>query len=491
MVRRIKALGLFAAGGLTTYGVLETLKTSEWSGSKWSTANAGLTSLFKSNSSNSNNNLEVELPQTPQKTSNLGAISFSSSPSSLVLHKSTRPAVSSELKNGAFTEAAAAAAGKLNQWRAANQIPGFVVGVSVRGETVWRHADGYADIENGVPCTADTVMRIASISKAITSALLGKLMAEKKIDIDLPIRSYLTAEQWPDKSWEGEKVEITLRQLASHLGGIRHYKWPTTSSASTGNAHDGDFPESEFYLYKRFPGVLDSLALFKDDPLVAKPGTKYNYTTFGFTLISAKGPTFQGELKRLFATLGMRSTFLDENQPLVYNRASYYIGRAGGCCRRSGDLLTFGNAMLYSFKGADRAGRPGFLPQAVVDQLWTPAEATKEEKGGFFGYGLGWVVVRNESARAAFTAEPRFSTIISHSGGAVGASSLLLIEPDREIVLSLLVNVQAAGELYRIGYDVLEAFQRQAIALEGGGGDHQHRLSTPGPRSWSCLGGSE
>ena len=174
MVRRIKALGLFAAGGLTTYGVLETLKTSEWGGSK-STANAGLTSLFKSN-----NNLEVELPQTPQKTNNLGAISFSSS-SSLVLHKSTRPAVSSELKNGAFTEAAAAAAGKLNQWRAANQIPGFVVGVSVRGQTVWRHADGYADIENGVPCTADTVMRIASISKAITSALLGKLMAEKKV----------------------------------------------------------------------------------------------------------------------------------------------------------------------------------------------------------------------------------------------------------------------------------------------------------------------
>ena len=179
MVRRIKALGLFAAGGLTTYGVLETLKTSEWGGSKWSTANAGLTSLFKSNSSNSNN-LEVELPQTPQKTNHLGAIS-SSSPSSLVLHKSTRPAVSSELKNGAFTEAAAAAAGKLNQWRAANQIPGFVVGVSVRGQTVWRHADGYADIENGVPCTADTVMRIASISKAITSALLGKLMAEKKV----------------------------------------------------------------------------------------------------------------------------------------------------------------------------------------------------------------------------------------------------------------------------------------------------------------------
>ena len=258
-----------------------------------------------------------------------------------------------------------------------------------------------------------------------------------QIDIDLPVRAYLTAEQWPDKSWEGEKVEITLRQLASHLGGIRHYKWPTTSSASTGNSHDGDFPESEFYLYKRFPGVLDSLALFKDDPLVAKPGTKYNYTTFGFTLISAvleaalkkaaeegsgkkdidassssskKGPTFQGELKRLFATLGMRSTFLDENQPLVYNRASYYMfdkksGRlinvpaidasykwaGGGLLSTVGDLLTFGNAMLYSFKGADRAGRPGFLPQAVVDQLWTPAEATKEEKGGFFGYGERWL----------------------------------------------------------------------------------------------------
>ena len=70
-------------------------------------------------------------------------------------------------------------------------------------------------------------------------------------------------------------------------------------------------------------------------------------------------------------------------------------------------------------------------------------------------------MVRNEEAKKAFTAEPRFPTLISHSGGAVGASSLLLVEPDREIIIAIITNLQAAGELGRIGYDVMEAFQKQ------------------------------
>lgn len=171
---RLKSLGLFAAGGLTTYGVLEALKTSDWSGSSWpasAKSAKSFTNLLVNNSENKTleSSQEVELQKPFNKT--------------FVLQKSTLPAVTSELKSPEYVEAAGAAASKLNQWRTANQIPGYVVGVSVRGQKVWMHADGFADIENGIPCKVDTVMRIASISKAITSAILGRLLEEKKVSV--------------------------------------------------------------------------------------------------------------------------------------------------------------------------------------------------------------------------------------------------------------------------------------------------------------------
>ena len=53
--------------------------------------------------------------------------------------------------------------------------PGVCVAVSVNGETVWSEGFGFADIENGVVCSPETVMRIASISKPLTATAAGLL----------------------------------------------------------------------------------------------------------------------------------------------------------------------------------------------------------------------------------------------------------------------------------------------------------------------------
>ena len=67
----------------------------------------------------------------------------------------------------------------------------------------------------------NSVLRIASISKSMTAAMLGKLIEEGRIDIDLPIQTYVP--NFPEKSVDGKKVVITTRHLLSHLSGIRHY----------------------------------------------------------------------------------------------------------------------------------------------------------------------------------------------------------------------------------------------------------------------------
>merc|ERR1719367_2610089 len=62
--------------------------------------------------------------------------------------------------------------------------PAMVVGVAVNGKPVWKHGFGYADVENQVGATPNTVMRIASISKSITMAALGKLIDEGRVELD-------------------------------------------------------------------------------------------------------------------------------------------------------------------------------------------------------------------------------------------------------------------------------------------------------------------
>lgn len=101
-------------------------------------------------------------------------------------------------------------------------IPGAVVTVAKDGRTVWSEGLGYADVENGVPCTPETVMRIASISKPMAAVALMQLWRRGLVDLDAPIQTYVP--EFPRKEFEGNPVDITTRQLLSHLGGIRSYR---------------------------------------------------------------------------------------------------------------------------------------------------------------------------------------------------------------------------------------------------------------------------
>ena len=96
-------------------------------------------------------------------------------------------------------------------------VPGLVIAVSVDGKMTWKHGFGYADVENRVLANSGTVMRIASISKSITTAAVAKLWEDGLLDLDKPVSEYV-------ETWPKHHPPITTRQLLSHLGGIRHYE---------------------------------------------------------------------------------------------------------------------------------------------------------------------------------------------------------------------------------------------------------------------------
>lgn len=300
----------------------------------------------------------------------------------------------------------------------ANGIPGVSVAVAIDGRVVWSEGFGFADVENRVPLTTETRMRIGSVSKSVTSAAVALLVQEGKLDLDAPVQRYVP-------SFPKKQAEITTRQLAGHLAGIRHYR---------GN---------EMYSARAYPTVSASLAIFKDDTLLHAPGSKYFYSSYGWNLLSAVVEGAAGEPfltvmhRRVFQPLGLRSIVAEHVDSLIPFRAHYYERNRNGVLRNAPfvdnsykwagggfisnteDLVRFGSAML----------QPGFLDANTLTTLFTPMRTTGGEDTQ---YAIGWRVAEHEGSRE-----------ISHSGGSVGANAFLVLYPDQRVVVALLSNTTA------------------------------------------------
>ena len=141
--------------------------------------------------------------------------------------------------------------------------PGLAIAVYQKNGSLWTKGYGYADIENKIPIDPNEhLFRIGSISKVVTGCALARMIEKKQIDLDAPIIKYIP-------SLPADKDSLTLRQLANHTSGIRHYKG------------------LEFFSNIQYTDALDPLDVFINDTLEFDPGYQYGYSTYGFTLISA------------------------------------------------------------------------------------------------------------------------------------------------------------------------------------------------------------
>ncbi len=105
----------------------------------------------------------------------------------------------------------------------------------------------------------DASSACGSVSKPITAAAVARLNQEGRLDVDADVRDYVPAFRQP----------VTLRQLGGHLGGIRHYE----GAEAVNTTH--------------YRSLSESLRVFIDDPLVAEPGDRFSYSSYGFNLLGA------------------------------------------------------------------------------------------------------------------------------------------------------------------------------------------------------------
>lgn len=301
-------------------------------------------------------------------------------------------------------------------------IPGLTAAIAVDGRLVWIKGFGEADVENRGAAGPQTVYRLGSISKPITAVAAMQLAERGILDLDADVRTLVPG--FPKKAWP-----ITPRQLLAHLGGIRHYQ--------------GD----EWDSTRRYVSLLEGLDVFKDDPLVHEPGTRYLYTTHGYTLLgavleAASGRRFVELLREsVFGPAGMGSARDDDRRALIPNRARGYAGLAdggirnadpadtsykvpgGGLVATAGDVARFGAAFL-----GDRLIRPEARAAMLTRQ--------KTRDGQALGYGLGWTLGDSHGRAEAW-----------HTGGQQGVSNIVYLRPGSALVIVLLSNLEEAPTL--------------------------------------------
>ena len=299
---------------------------------------------------------------------------------------------------------------------AASGIPGASITVSVNGAIVWSEGFGYADLEQGVPVTSETKFRVGSVSKPLTATAMTLLYEEGKINLDAPVQTYVPV--FPQK-----RYPVSLRQLSGHTAGIRHYQG------------------TEMLLGRRFLSVEEGLSIFKDDSLLFEPGTQFSYSSYAWNLISAaiEGAGRMNFLdimtQRVFRPLGMTNTVADYSDSLISKRARWYTRDSlqhiinarfvdnsykwagGGFLSTTVDLAKFGNAMLSGT----------LLKPQTVGMMFT---SQKLKDGRETQYGIGWFIRKDKKGRL----------VVSHSGGSVGGTAQLLLYPDQDVVVALLVN---------------------------------------------------
>ena len=298
-----------------------------------------------------------------------------------------------------------------------SNTPGLAVSVGLGGSIIWSEGFGYADVEQQVKVDpARTLLRIGSVIKPMTAHAAAQLVQAGKLDLDLPIQTYVP--DFPQK-----RGPITTRQLLGHLSGIRHYQ------------------DDEFLSREHYASVTAGLVIFQDDPLVHMPGDSYLYSSYGYNLASAviEGASGQAYLEymsaNVFGPLGMDHTVPDYLDQIIPGRGRYYHRNessllnapevdnsykwaSGGFIGTAEDLVRFGFAQLEENPVIDTVHKVFWVPQA-------------NNEGEPTNYGLGWIIKVDDNGRRW----------IGHGGGSVGGTTQFWIHPDSGLVIAMISNL--------------------------------------------------
>ena len=275
------------------------------------------------------------------------------------------------------------------------KIPGVCIAVINDYEIDWMKGYGEIHSGRGIEVRPDTYFEAGSTTKILTAALVMKLVEHDKLDLDRDVNDYLKSWKIPDSPLLGGK-KITTRLLLSHLSGL--------SEGENFGTEQGQVPMIVDVLEGRAPATNAPAEIEHE------PGTKWQYSNFGFIVIQLLledhlGRSYADLMQEfVFDPLGMnRSTFAHYDKRAIRDEVIVPHDRTGtpherdmnATIKAHGDLLASPEDLARFTIGLMKAyvGEPNELfSQKTAREMLTVSRAIKPEE--FFGladmgYGFG------------------------------------------------------------------------------------------------------
>ena len=335
------------------------------------------------------------------------------------------------------------------------QLPGFLTVVARQGKIVHFETIGMQDVENNKPVEPDTIFRIYSMSKPITSVAVMMLYEEGHFQLGTPVSKFIpefeNMKVYNEDQTEvlDAKKKITIKHLLMHTAGFT-YGW-------------GKKPVDERYKeLKIFDTVMDltpseKLANMVEKlstiPLVHEPGEKWTYgvstDVLGYFVEVVSGMPFEEFLQtRLFGPLGMVDTGFsvprekqdrfaalyrpnkkngmerieDRGTRLANGEINFFPSGGGGLASTAADYMRFSQMLL---NGGELDG-VRILGKKTVELMRYPHHDN--------WFGLGFAVVTDEEPPNILESVGNFSW-----GGA--AATTFWIDPEEELIGLLMTQL--------------------------------------------------
>ena len=316
----------------------------------------------------------------------------------------------------------------ITTWMSQNKAPALSVAIVTDNQMRWSKGYGLADVENSVPANADTAYRLASIAKSMTAVAVMQLVERGKLDLDAPINKYCSAypERQALKDAPDKQFSITARQLLVHQSGVRHNKL------------------DEVLTTKHYISISEAIGSFKDDPLIVEPGTKYSYSTPGYTLLGCAIETASGMpyvdymRENIFKPAGMTHTSIDDVYAIIPNRARGYrktqAGEIQNAPLHDTSIKIPGGGLVTTVEDLGKFAIAINTNQLVkADTLAQMLTKPKTRDGKQQSYAMGFLIDDRDGLLRVF-----------NDGSQAGTRTYLFIMPKQKLAIALMTNLERA-----------------------------------------------
>lgn len=303
-------------------------------------------------------------------------------------------------------------------------VPSMAVAVAKDGRILWEEGFGFADRENRIPASAQTLYSLASLTKPYTATGVLELVAAGKIRLDAPIDEYIA----PAKlTYRGDFRHATVRDLLAHTAGL---------------------PTFVFFHYKNACDSMVSMVetMRRYGVVTHPPGTIWEYSNLGYGILDwmtarISGLTWPEYMRRrVFLPLGLRHTSVGVSPELRALAAPRYDDQthrrlppfdfdhrgASAIYASVHDVIRFG---MFQLKDHLPDQRP-ILADSEIDTMMRLANG--ESVSGVqhkTRYGLGWQLETDAGYET-----------VGHEGAMVGSTAILKLFPSENLAIAVLTN---------------------------------------------------